>query len=99
MTDESRELDARFERLASATEQVGPRPDFLDRVMQAVASEGDIAVSSNSADWLGGVLAASRFALGGAALAALVAIAFALQSQPVDAEETLLTYDTVEVGW
>jgi anti-sigma-K factor RskA len=100
MTDDSRDLDARFERLSAATESVGPRPDFLDRVMQAVQSEAEIAVaSSGPEDWLKGVLAASRFALGAAALMAVVAIAFALQSQPTYDEEMLLTYDTVQVGW
>ena len=100
MTNDSRDLDARFEHLAAATEKVGPRPDFLDRVMRTIESDEEIATpSSGPGDWLKGVLAASHFALGAAALVAVVAVAFALQSQPAYEEEVLLTYDTVEVGW
>ncbi len=100
MTDDNRDLDARFERLKAATDEVGPRPNFVNRVMVAVEGEGEIAaVSSTTSEWLTGVLAASRVALGAAALAAVAAIAFALQSQPAYEGEVLLTYDTVEVGW
>ncbi len=101
MTDESSDLDTRFARLAAATEGVRARPDFPERVMQAIAADEAPVATAPPPGWVAGVLVASRVALGAAALAALIAVSVAVlqDRQSNDAPQTLLTYDTMEVGW
>jgi hypothetical protein len=99
MTDDSRDLDERFARIAAATDSIAARAGFEQRVMLSLEDEMQPAAPSAPADWLSGVRQTSGFALAAATLIAVGAVALAVQSQQAYDTEAALASTAVEVGW
>lgn len=85
------DIDIELGRLGAATENIVPRPDFSDRVFQAVQAEAerDLFVSLKRA--------APRL-LPFAAFAAMIALAFAAESSLL-LDDILTAYDAHGVDW
>ena len=94
MKDEDVDIEARLERLARATDDVRPRPDFAARVARAIEAERD---RSGVIDEL---RRPARRLLPALALAAAVSLVWAVQSDDA-LDEALLAYpdDTMELEW
>lgn len=84
------DIDARLARLGSATERIGASPAFSARVMDAVL--GEIRPS-----WLDLVRSASFRILPVAALAAVIALALAAESQRSLEETLAASYGAVDI--
>ncbi len=92
MSDRPQDIDARLERLRTATEPVRPRADFAARVAGAVARDGTLA----SRDWTFDLSRAARRLLPVAAMAAALGLVWAVQSAR-SADEALTASNTAEL--
>ena len=93
MKDQDQNIDARLQRLARATEEVRPRPDFGARVTRALDAEKS-----------GGILVElgrpARRILPALALAAAVSLVWAVESdQAFDDALSVYADETVELEW
>ncbi len=92
MMNDFHDVDAKLERLAQATNQIQPGPRFHDRVMSSVRL---VAVG----DWRVGIWRVGRYGLALAALAVVLATAFAMHGASKDDEQQAIAYGTVDVEW
>lgn len=91
---EQRELDDTLERLAKATEAIGPTPGFSQRVMGAVAAAGPAPMG-----WLDAALRSSRRIVPVALLAAALATVWAARSSGRVNESLAASYGAMELDW
>jgi len=91
MNHRETDIDERLARLADATRNVAPRPDFTARVMLAVQAEREPI-------FVGLLARAARRFVPVAALAAAVAVVWAVRTDD-SLDEVLATYDATELPW
>lgn len=84
-------LDQRLERLARATHELSARPGFRNRVLSAV--------KERAPSWITWGLAPARRLLPVAALAAVAALLWAVQSERSIDDELAASYASVEIEW
>jgi hypothetical protein len=84
--------DVRLARLTQATQALEPSRDFSARVMGTLERERGVT-------WLDTVLKPSRRILPTLALAAVVAIAWAVQSEGAVDDALATSYSAAEVAW
>ncbi len=98
MTEPYEDVERRLARLAAATEGIGARPGFEERVLAAVAAERERAIrSSRAGDWLAGIAQLGRVAIGAGLLFAGVATIGAVMSAREYETEAAVAYGTVEL--
>ncbi|HMI84634.1 MAG TPA: hypothetical protein VK550_11100 [Polyangiaceae bacterium] len=93
MKDQDEDIDRRLDRLARATEGIGPRPDFSARVARAIEGEqrGGLLVELGRP---------ARRILPALALAAAVSLVWAVESdQAFDDALSVYADETVELEW
>jgi hypothetical protein len=91
--DQDEDIDRRLDRLARATEGVGPRPDFSARLARAIEAEqhGGLLVELGRP---------ARRILPALALAAAVSLVWAVESdQAFDDALSVYADETVELEW
>jgi len=92
MDNESRLIEARFERLKLATEGIQSRSGFEQRVMMAVVQSGAI-------DWRSGLWHVGRYGLIVSLVAVALATVFAVQGASRADEMQAMSYGTVDLEW
>ncbi len=94
------DFESRLARLADATNDVRPRGDFTARVMQAVEADGASAGRSRRASgFFDDFLVPARRLLPVAALAAALALVWAIKSDHAFDDAAAGADDAVEVEW
>lgn len=89
MTDE---LDSKLARLGGATETLGPRPGFGERVLTAIDAESVASFGS-------GVVRFGRTMLAIAALSAVVGVTFGFMSERAADEALATSFGMEELDW
>lgn len=85
------DIDERLARLAEATRDIAPRPDFTARVMRAIEAEREPV-------FVGLLARAGRRFVPVAAIAAAVAVMWAAETDD-SFDEAIATYDATEWPW
>jgi hypothetical protein len=86
------DTEARFDRLARATQDLRARPGFSARVMQAVQAEPTLG-------WIESVATNWRAVVAVAALAATTAVGVAVQIDEAETEASAVAFGAVEMQW
>ncbi len=92
MTDRDQDIEARLTRLARSTEAVVPSEWFTDRVMVAIDSKRE-------PEWNSTIVRMSRVALPVAALAASIALMWAVASEHTWEEALAVSSGQTELEW
>ena len=96
MKDHDEDIDARLARLTNATRNVEPRRDFGARVARAVAEKGHPAVEPS---WIDDAVRSARRLVPIAALAAVLGLVWAVQSDRAYDDAFASSYGDVETAW
>jgi hypothetical protein len=98
MKDHDEDIDARLARLTRATRDVEPRRDFGARVARAVADQGPSS-SAIEPSWIDDIVRSARRLVPVAALAAVLSIVWAVQSDRAYDDAFAASYGDVETEW
>jgi hypothetical protein len=97
MKDHDEDIDARLARLTKATRDVEPRRDFSARVARAIAEQGPSRAFEPS--WIDDVVRSARRMVPVAALATVLGLVWAAQSDRAYDDAFAATYGDVETEW
>jgi hypothetical protein len=95
MKDHDEDIDARLARLTNATRNVEPRRDFGARVARAIADQGPAVEPSCIED----VVRSARRMVPVAALATVLGLVWAVQSDRAYDDAFAASYGDVETEW
>ncbi len=95
MKDHDDDIDARLARLTNATKNVEPRRDFGARVARAIAEQDAVIEPS----WIDDAVRSARRLVPIAALAAVLGMVWAVQSDRAYDDAFASSYGDVETAW
>lgn len=98
MKDHDEDIDARLARLTNATRDVEPRRDFGARVARAIAEQGAPGRVVEPS-WIDDVVRSARRLVPVAALATVLGLVWAVQSDRAYDDAFAASYGDVETEW
>ncbi|MDB4994541.1 MAG: hypothetical protein JWM74_1973 [Myxococcaceae bacterium] len=98
MKDHDEDIDARLARLTNATRNVEPRRDFGARVARAIAEQGE-GRAAVEPSWIDDAVRSARRLVPVAALAAVLGLVWAVQSDRAYDDAFASSYGDVETAW